>query len=99
MKISHIQPPAPRRIRPMQIAMAACAAVAAVSLLSFYVQLVNQSVERGEHLRYEQQSSAAPSRSEPKAIIATFGADARPFFVRRGSAISAVASSETAVRE
>jgi hypothetical protein len=99
MKISHIQPPAPHRTKAAQIAFVACAALAALALLSFYVRLVNQAVERGGHFRYEQQSSAVPSRAEPKAIVASFGADARPFVAHHRGALSAVASSETAVRE
>jgi hypothetical protein len=98
MKISHIQPTARHRIEPMQIVFVVCSTVAALSLLWFYVHLVNQAVERGEHLRYEQQSAAARPL-EPKAIVATFGADSRPFLMRHRSTLSAVASSETAVRE
>jgi hypothetical protein len=99
MKISHRQPPAPQRVRPLQLALLASAVVVAVSLLSFYVQLVGQSVERGAHLRYEQQSSA---NTGAKPVFASFSGDALPKSARRHAArgeLSAVASSETAVRE
>ena len=103
MKISHVQPAAPHRLEPSHIAFAACAAVVAVSLLSFYVHLVNQAVERGVQFRYEQQSAAALP-VVPKAITASFGGGPERVVARHRSgnpagAFTAVASSETAVRE
>jgi hypothetical protein len=105
MKISHIQPPAPYRMRPMQLAFVASAVVVAISMLSFYVQLVHQSVERGEHLRYGQRAAlTTPTPTSAKAVFASFGGDAAPSGARRGarnqrSEFSAVASSETTARE
>jgi hypothetical protein len=70
MKISHVLPTQTSKLQPVQLMLLAGAAVMAISMLAFYVQLLNQSIARGHQFRVEQQASAA---KPPKVFTASIG--------------------------
>jgi len=70
MKISRVLPTQPFKLQPVQLMLLASAAIMAISMLAFYVQLLNQSIVRGQQFRLEQQASAAKPR---KVFTASIG--------------------------
>jgi hypothetical protein len=68
MKISHLSLAQPSRLQPVQLMLLASAAIMAISMLAFYVQLLNESILRGQQFRVEQRVSAV---KPPKVFTAS----------------------------
>jgi hypothetical protein len=68
MKISHVQPHQPSKLQPVHLVLWASAAIMAIAMFSYYLQLLNQSIARGQQLREEVQHASAAKRPGKIAV-------------------------------